>query len=199
MGLPDVSRLVASVAAGYLLGSLPFAYLAARAVGVNIFRVGSRNPGAANVFRAVDRRLGAMVFVADVLKGVAAIAAARAMGVPAEMAALAGAAAVAGHWGPVFLWFRGGAGLGPAVGAAVALSLIPGGVGLAVGLASVPVIRSSGHAAMVGLAALVLTGFIVGVGWALPVGAAGLADMVFGRYLVIQALGSRRAETPRDE
>jgi len=188
----DLARLAASIAAGYLLGSLPFAYLAARAVGVNILQVGTRNPGASNVFRFVGRRLGATVFVADVLKGVAAIAAARAMGVPAEMAVLAGAAAVVGHWGPVFLRFRGGAGLAPAVGAAVALSLIPGGVGLAVGLSSVPVIRSSGHAATVGFAALVLTGFILGVGWALPVGAAGLAAMVFGRHLVIDRLNARK-------
>ena len=199
MDLSDGWCLAASIAAGYLLGSVPFAYLAARAAGVNILEVGTRNAGAANVFRSVDRRLGAVVFVADVLKGAAAVAAARAMGVPAEMAAIAGAAAVVGHWGPVFLRFRGGAGLATSCGAAVSLSLVPGAVALAVGIGVLPLIRNSSHSATVALIALVATAFSTGAGWPVAAGAAGLSAMVFGRHLVIQALGSRRAERPGDE
>ena len=194
----DLLRLVASIATGYLLGSLPLAYLAARAAGVDILRTGTRNPGAANVFRTVGRRLGAAVFAGDVLKGVATVAAARAMGVPVELASIAGAAAVAGHWYPLFLRFRGGAGLATAIGAAVALSAIPGGVGLAVGVGSVPVIRSSAHCALLGFIALVVTGVVVGETWAVPVGAAGLAALVFSRYLVARALLAWRARKQRD-
>lgn len=60
---------------GYLLGSLPFGYLVARSRGVNIFEVGSRNPGATNVRRVLGRGPGNLVFALDALKGaLAAIA-----------------------------------------------------------------------------------------------------------------------------
>lgn len=55
--------------AGYVLGSVPFGYLVARAHGVNIFEVGSRNPGATNVQRTLGRRAGTLVLVLDMLKG----------------------------------------------------------------------------------------------------------------------------------
>ncbi|MCC6415340.1 MAG: glycerol-3-phosphate 1-O-acyltransferase PlsY [Opitutaceae bacterium] len=54
---------------GYLLGSLPFGYLVARAKGVNIFEVGSKNPGATNVRRVLGKGPGNLVFALDVLKG----------------------------------------------------------------------------------------------------------------------------------
>ena len=69
----EVARLVIATIAGYLFGSLPLAYLAARAVGVNIFEVGTGNPGAANTFRAVSKKLGTLVLIGDVGKGVAAV------------------------------------------------------------------------------------------------------------------------------
>jgi len=58
----------------YLLGSLPFGYLVARAHGVNIFEVGSKNPGATNVRRVLGRRPGNLVFALDALKGAIAVA-----------------------------------------------------------------------------------------------------------------------------
>ena len=198
MDLLDVSRLIASIAAGYLLGSVPFAYLTARATGVDIFRVGTRNPGASNIFRNVSRRVGAFVFLADILKGVGAVLIARAIGVPAEMASIVGAAAVVGHWYPAFLRFRGGAGLATSCGAAVSLSLIPGAVALAVGIGVLPAIRDSSRSATLALIALVATALGTGAGWPVAAGAAGLSAMVFGRHLVIQALRGLRAEKPGD-
>lgn len=59
---------------GYLLGALPFGYLVARAHGVNIFEVGSRNPGATNVRRVLGAKAGNLVFVLDALKGALASA-----------------------------------------------------------------------------------------------------------------------------
>jgi len=198
MDLPDVFRLIASIAAGYLLGSVPFAYLAARAAGADIFRVGTGNPGASNVFRNVSRRVGAFVFLADILKGVGAVLIAGAIGVPAEMASIVGAAAVAGHWYPVFLRFRGGAGLATAAGAAVSLSLIPGAVALAVGIGVLPVIRDASRSATLALIALMATAIGTGAGWPVAAGAAGLAALVFGRHLVVQGVSGLRAEKPRD-
>src|SRR4051812_38175979 len=57
---------------GYLLGSLPFGYLVARAKGVNIFEVGSKNPGATNVRRVLGSGPGNLVLFLDALKGAAA-------------------------------------------------------------------------------------------------------------------------------
>ena len=54
---------------GYLLGSLPFGCIVARAKGVNIFEVGSRSPGATNVRRVLGKGPGNLVFALDVLKG----------------------------------------------------------------------------------------------------------------------------------
>jgi glycerol-3-phosphate acyltransferase PlsY len=59
---------------GYLLGALPFGYLVAKAHGVDIFRVGSGNPGATNVKRVLGAKAGYTVYALDALKGAAAAA-----------------------------------------------------------------------------------------------------------------------------
>ncbi|ACB76797.1 glycerol-3-phosphate 1-O-acyltransferase PlsY [Opitutus terrae] len=64
--------LLIALILGYLLGSLPFGYLVARSHGVNIFEVGSKNPGATNVRRVLGPRPGTLVFALDALKGAAA-------------------------------------------------------------------------------------------------------------------------------
>lgn len=63
-----------AAAVGYVLGSLPFGYLVARAKGVDIFSVGSKNPGATNVRRVLGSGPGNLVFALDVLKGALATA-----------------------------------------------------------------------------------------------------------------------------
>ncbi|MSQ33189.1 MAG: hypothetical protein EXR60_02030 [Dehalococcoidia bacterium] len=108
--------LLASLLLGYALGSVPVVYLLARAWGVDICSVGTGNPGAANVYRAVGRVPGVLVFLADAMKGAGAVLLARALGVAPELVVLAGAAAVVGHWYPLALRFRGGAGLATALG-----------------------------------------------------------------------------------
>ncbi|MFM9029840.1 MAG: glycerol-3-phosphate acyltransferase, partial [Opitutaceae bacterium] len=61
-----------AVVAGYLLGALPFGYLVAKAKGVDIFSVGSRNPGATNVRRVLGHGPGNLVLFLDAAKGAAA-------------------------------------------------------------------------------------------------------------------------------
>jgi glycerol-3-phosphate acyltransferase PlsY len=68
-GNVDGRAIALAAAAGYLLGSLPFGYLVARAKGVNIFEVGSRSSGATNVRRTLGARAGYLVFALDALKG----------------------------------------------------------------------------------------------------------------------------------
>ena len=58
---------------GYLFGSIPVAYLYCKAHGVNIFEVGSGNPGSTNVGRVLGKTHGRIVFVLDILKTVLAI------------------------------------------------------------------------------------------------------------------------------
>ena len=115
---------IISVAIAYLLGSVPFAYLAGRLVkGQDIRRRGDRNPGANNAYRMIGPRSGVAVAALDVAKGAGAVLIAKAIAgtTGAEMAA--GLAAVIGHNWPVFLKLRGGRGAASGVG--VFLALVP--------------------------------------------------------------------------
>jgi acyl phosphate:glycerol-3-phosphate acyltransferase len=111
----------ALVAFGYLVGSLPWGlWLPRLLLGVDVRTVGSGNIGATNVWRGLGFKLGLAVALLDIGKGVAAALIARWLAGDA-VAVLAGLAAMAGHWRPVFLGFARG-------GKTVATT---GGVGLA--------------------------------------------------------------------
>jgi glycerol-3-phosphate acyltransferase PlsY len=106
------------LALAYLLGSIPFGYLAGRLRGVDIRKTGSRNTGATNVFRTLGRGMGIAVMAADILKGLAAVLIARAL-LDDPWPLAAAALAVAGHVFPVWLRFRGGKGVAVAAGALI--------------------------------------------------------------------------------
>ena len=113
---------VVLIAVSYLLGTFPSATLIARANGVDIASVGSGNPGASNVTRALGWRKGVWVYVLDALKGAIAAGAALALdGRP--LAYWCGAAAIIGHMFPVFRRFKGGK--GAATGSGVLLIVVP--------------------------------------------------------------------------
>ena len=57
---------------GYLLGSIPFGVIVAKRAGVDIYSVGSGNPGATNVLREIGKPAGYLVFFLDFLKGILA-------------------------------------------------------------------------------------------------------------------------------
>jgi glycerol-3-phosphate acyltransferase PlsY len=96
------------VAAGFVVGSLPFGYWIPRlARGEDIRERGSGNVGASNVFRVYGRSLGIPVAVLDVLKGFAPTIVALQLG-GEWTGVLAGAAAMAGHARPLFLGFQKG-------------------------------------------------------------------------------------------
>lgn len=108
--------------AGYLLGSIPFGYLAGRVNGLDIRATGSGNIGAANVFRNLGRTWGIAVMAADIGKGVAGVLIARLLtGDPWPI--VAGAAVMLGAIFPVWLRFRGGKGV--AAGGGVVIGLFP--------------------------------------------------------------------------
>ena len=122
---------LAAVVIAYLLGSIPFAFLAGRANGVDLRTVGSGNLGAANVFRNLGRRWGAAVMVADIGKGVVAVVIARLI-TDDPWPAIAAGAAMAGHVFPVWLRFKGGKGV--AVGGGALIGLVPVAAAISLGI-----------------------------------------------------------------
>ena len=117
--LQSVLSLVLAVAVGYLLGSLPFAYLLVRwRANVDIRTVGSGNVGALNSFEVTrSRAVGFGVLLLDAAKGGAALLAGQAIGGgDFALGEVAGVAAVVGHNFPLWLHFRGGRGLATAAG-----------------------------------------------------------------------------------
>ncbi len=114
--------MLALILLAYVLGTFPSAILVARANGIDIHAVGSGNPGASNVTRALGWRKGVWVYVLDALKGaVATIIPLVVDGRP--LAYWCGAAAIVGHMFPVFRRFRGGKGV--ATGSGVLVVLFP--------------------------------------------------------------------------
>ena len=106
-----------AIAAGYLLGSIPFAYIVARLrAGIDIRTVDIGNVGTGSVIRAVGLKEGLLTLVADVGKGCAAIILAQQLGVGLYWVLAAGAVAVVGHVFPVYIGFRGGQGVATAMG-----------------------------------------------------------------------------------
>ena len=103
--------------AGYLLGSIPFAYLLARRHrGIDLRMTGSGNVGAANLLRATTKKIGVSAMALDVTKGIASVLVARQMDPGGTGPAVAGIAAVLGHIYPVWLGFRGGKGVATTCG-----------------------------------------------------------------------------------
>lgn len=115
------------VVASYLLGSLSFAVIVSRVMGLNDPRnYGSKNPGATNVLRSGSKKAAILTLLLDGFKGWLPVAVALAWG-PAHglgpgVAALAGLAAFLGHLYPVFFGFAGGKGVATAVGVVIGVS-----------------------------------------------------------------------------
>lgn len=115
-----VAPLLATVAA-YLIGSLSFAVLVSRAVGLNDPRTyGSKNPGATNVLRSGNKAAAVVTLLLDALKGWLPVVAVKwwgdAWGLSDGTVALVGLAAFLGHLFPVFFRFQGGKGVATAAG-----------------------------------------------------------------------------------
>lgn len=108
---------IIAIIIGYLLGSIPSAYIAARIVtGKDIRQMGGGNVGARNVLIEVGRGASIAVGIFDVGKGAAAVAIAYWLGVPLLFVLAAGLAAVVGHIWSVYLKFTGGNGLATTIG-----------------------------------------------------------------------------------
>jgi glycerol-3-phosphate acyltransferase PlsY len=120
-------NLFLATGGAYLIGSVPFAVIVSRAMGLADPRTyGSGNPGATNVLRSGSKWAAALTLLGDGLKGWLAVwlvlRFGSQQGVGDAGVALAAVAVVLGHLYPIFLRFRGGKGVATAAGVVIALN-----------------------------------------------------------------------------
>jgi glycerol-3-phosphate acyltransferase PlsY len=134
---------------GYLAGSIPFAILVSRAMGMADPRTyGSGNIGATNVLRSGNRRAALLTLLGDAMKGWAAVLLVQSLGMPAELVAITGLAAFLGHVFPVWLRFKGGKGVATAAGVLIAFDWRLGLAAIALWLVLAAATRYSSLAAL---------------------------------------------------
>jgi len=121
------------IISSYLLGSIPFGLLIAKAHGKDLRTIGSGNIGATNVARALGRRWAYVCFLFDMLKGLLPMLAARPFTISLSTDSYieqvvvlwlwlaVGCAAIVGHIFPIYLKFKGGKGVATSLGVALGL------------------------------------------------------------------------------
>ena len=121
------------IAGAYLLGSIPFGLIIAKAHGIDLRSVGSGNIGATNVGRAVGKKWGYICFALDVLKGFIPMLAVMPFTTPVSVQTqterililffwlAVGCAAILGHVFPIYVKFKGGKGVATSFGIALGL------------------------------------------------------------------------------
>jgi glycerol-3-phosphate acyltransferase PlsY len=119
-----VVQFIALVAA-YLLGSVDFGVIVAKSQGVDIYSVGSGNPGTSNIMRVLGKKYAAIVLVGDGVKGAVA-AALGALLVDPSFGYATLFAAVVGHAFPVWHRFRGGKSVAATIGGTIYLAPLVG-------------------------------------------------------------------------
>lgn len=154
-------QIVAALAFGYLLGSIPFGLLITRAAGLgDVRRIGSGNIGATNVLRTGNKGLAAATLLLDALKGTAAVLIATQWGT--ELGYAAGLGAFLGHLFPVWLGFKGGKGVATYIGVLAALTWKVALVFAVVWIAMAAVFRFSSLAALVAAVAVPVVLYFIG-------------------------------------
>jgi glycerol-3-phosphate acyltransferase PlsY len=176
-------RDVLLILSGYLLGSMPWGYWLPRVItGANIRTVGSGNTGAANVWRTQGFKLGLSVALLDLAKGLAATL----LGIwlAGELVGLlAGIAALAGHWRPLFMGFaRGGKIVATTGGVALALAPLATLAAASVWIATFLVTRYTSVASLLSTATLPLFALLFGASWLVVAFAAGAAVAIFALH-----------------
>jgi glycerol-3-phosphate acyltransferase PlsY len=154
------------VVAGYIAGSMPFGYWLVRIFrGEDVRTKGSGNIGATNVWRVYGPSLGIPAVVLDTAKGFVPAYAATVL-VGHGSGVLAGAAAMLGHWRPLFLGFRrGGKMVATAGGAFLGVAPLVGGVAAVVWLVVFGVTRYASVASMAAAVSLPLSAWLLGYPW----------------------------------
>jgi acyl phosphate:glycerol-3-phosphate acyltransferase len=149
--------IAVALLASYLLGSIPFGLLVARAAaGTDVRAVGSGNIGATNVARAAGRPAALATLALDALKGFLPAVLVHQARLPPWAPAACGVAAVVGHCFPVWLRFRGGKGVATGLGVALALAPWAAACGAAVWLLLYGLLRISSVGSLAGVTVALL-------------------------------------------
>ena len=157
----------AAALVAYLLGSIPFGFIAGLIAGVDVREHGSGNIGATNTLRVLGKKYGYAVFVADTLKGFIAVRIALwlAQFDPSTsyfIGILAALFVVLGHSFPVWLRFRGGKGVAAAAGACLGLLPVATFIAVIVWLAIFFLFRFVSLASIVAAIALPISAWLLG-------------------------------------
>jgi len=149
----------------YLIGSVPFGLITAKAMGAgDIRKMGSGNIGATNVLRSAGKFGGAITLLLDVLKGFIPLVVAKSWWGIGNWTLLMGFLAIVGHNYPIYLKFKGGKGVATSFGVLIALWPDIGLIILGLWIASVIIWRYSSLAALISFAVLPIIIIILGEG-----------------------------------
>ncbi|MDP1579221.1 MAG: glycerol-3-phosphate 1-O-acyltransferase PlsY [Candidatus Didemnitutus sp.] len=178
--------IITSLLSGYLLGALPFGYLVAKAHGVDIFKVGSGNPGATNVKRVLGAKAGNTVLVLDLIKGAVATGWPLLPFVVTDhqwvLSVIGVVAAVIGHAFSVFTRFKGGKSVATAAGGL--LVLIPGAclIACATWVVTFYASRFVSLASILGAASVIIASWFLGYPLAVSIITTVLASFIILRH-----------------
>jgi len=150
-------KLATGTLVSYLLGSIPFGLLFAKAKGVDLRKVGSGNIGATNVLRGVGKKAALLTLLGDAMKGAAGVLLARYLGLDELGQGIMGTAAILGHDFSLFLLFRGGKGVATSLGMIFAYSPLSGVITGLLWLITAALTRYSSLSALVAFGLLPLS------------------------------------------
>lgn len=153
----------------YLISGIPFGYLLAKQfAGVDIKKEGSGNIGATNVLRVVTeknpklaKKLGAITFFLDAIKGVLVILVAKMLGAPEGVLWTLAVLAVIGHCFSIFLFFEGGRGVATGFGVLLIMMPIPALIAISVWLIAAKGLKISSISSLIGLLALLIASYVL--------------------------------------
>lgn len=192
---------IIAIVLGYLLGSIPTAYLVTRvATGKDVRRLGGGNVGGLNVYREVGAWAALAVGIVDLSKGAAVVAVAHwLLDLPPVFVLLTGLAAVIGHNWMVWLKFRGGKGMGAAIGALAVVMPLYGywqGLLIFLGIILIPLIITRNIALSMGTGLL----FLPLITWlGTKSGTATIMAIILGLVIAIKFLPTARAAWAKTE
>jgi len=188
----ELLKWILCVAAAYLFGSIPMAYLIVKwRYGKDLRQYGSGSAGGSNVYRSFSKKLGIAITFFDIFKGVIVIGAAWLLKLDTAHQVVMGLAVIIGHNWPVFLHFNAGRGVATSIG--VGLCLLPQGLPGFVVLALLTIIiRSSPLPVLAAFLSLPVASLVLGKPPVLTVGL-----LVLFLILVARRLTAPRAERSR--
>ena len=173
---------VLAVTLGYLVGSIPFAYLLSRRHGIDLRRAGSGNVGASNVLRTTGVWAAVLAMMLDGVKGTLAVLMAQLLSASLLATVAAAFASILGHVYPVWLRFRGGKGVATAAGAFALLAPEAMGIAAAVFLIAVILTRFISVGSIAGALTLVIVAAITDVPGVVAIGATASTLIIVYRH-----------------